>query len=270
MKWKRRVKPMYKISDFFNLELTDTQKEIITSFLNVATNGEPIINTNSFIEHMYFTYGDFGISNTMCNSSADITPDNYAYVFLRTFGTGASLSSVYNALVKFAELLKADKTVTRRGDENNTNNNEHTEKHSGALTTTKTGTVQTANGGNVTTTNGGNIVEDKTTSLGAWGAENTESAQNIHTTTTPANTETVADGRTETETHNRTDTENDNRQIVTNGEDTGEKTYNETIQTVGGHNPEYAQYFKSDLVDLSLNARFCAEFVKKYCITVFI
>ena len=225
------------------------------------------------------------------SDSYPVTPENFVTFFHDRFGYGYSMIGVCDTIKTALTFAENQMTETRTGDRDKTGEKTETTENGGKVTTTNTGTSATgtsgdltvtntgttsaANSGNVTTQNTGN--DEK--SLGAWNANDYQGAEKVtttgidtttdtRTTTTTNNlSEVTRDGRTITRTDNLTNEQTDERTQDKTAESTDTETYTETVTRSGGH-PAAANYYFDSQKSLNIAELFCAEFVKRFCITV--
>lgn len=266
-----------------------TNRTVIERFLQIATGGE--VSVDFFIEIMRYQYGCFNVVIMPEDIDVPVTPDNFGAFFTRHFGLGYSMIGAYESADTALTYLSNDASETRTGDrdktgertENTTNGGKITTKNTGTtatatqgdLTVSNTGTTAAANSGNVTTQNSG--TDER--SLGAWNAEDYQGAEkttntgsdtttDTRTTTTTNNlTETTRDGRTITRTDNLTNEQTDTRTQDKTADTTDTESYTETVTKHGG-NPSAANYYFDSKRALNAAELFCAEFVKRFCISV--
>jgi hypothetical protein len=258
-----------------------------------ATGGG--VTVDLFVETLRYKYGRFPIAATvpakLPDSILPVTPENFVSFFHDRFGYGYSMVGVYGTIAAALKFAENQMTETRTGGSDKTGEKTEKTENGGTLTTTNTGTSATGTAGDLTVTNtgttatanSGNITTQATgtdeKSLGAWNASDYQGAEKVtntgsdtttdtRTTTTTNNlSEVTRDGRTVTRTDNLTNEQTDERTQDKTAESTDTETYNETVTKSGG-NPAAANYYFDLQKSLNIAEIFCAEFVKRFCITV--
>lgn len=266
-----------------------TNRTVIERFLEIATGGE--VSVDFFIEIMRYQYGCFNVVIMPEDIDVPVTPENFGAFFTRHFGLGYSMIGAYESADTALSYLSNDASETRTGDRDKTGERTEATTNGGNVTTTNTGTTATATQGDLTVSNtgttaaanSGNVTTQNTgtdeRSLGAWnatdyqGAEKTtntgsDTTTDTRTTTTTNNlTETTRDGRTITNTNNLSTTQTDARTQDKTADTTDTESYTETVTKHGG-NPNAANYYFDSKRALNAAELFCAEFVKRFCISV--
>lgn len=286
------------LAEIFSTEnMTPTgNRNAITNYLTTATGETATTNeTEIFIELLRHKYGAFPVAVTMPPALPSelypVTPENFVTFFHERFGYGYSMRGVRDTIDTALKYADNQTTETRTGDRDKTGEKTETTENGGKVTTTNTGTSATGTTGDLTVTNtgttsaanSGNVTTQNTgtdeKSLGAWNATDYQGAEKVtntgsdtttdtRTTTTTNNlSEVTRDGRTVTRTDNLTNEQTDTRSQDKTSESTDTETYNETVSRSGG-NPAAANYYFDSQKSLNFAELFCAEFVKRFCITV--